>query len=244
MGKWFCLERDRPNNAQPFKCPECRQDHFLTNSTVDRSSSDDLAEGNSINQPRETDPTTTSAAPLQAATTATATSTALEIETRSVSSDYHMEGEECGIPDNAFVCIGKAISGKDAGYDFLSDAGSEDRSSSAGSPRSTPKRLTASGFHMVPPPSLQQANKQRNVSKNTNNNNNISRDDSNSDNCNSNNSSGFQTISFPANVEPYDQNITLSDIDIPQVEAQQDDGEDYVTVGSIISDGGKPLQWK
>eukprot|EP01036_Dinobryon_divergens_P034195 gene34194-44178_t len=165
VSEWFyqgCVERDSVD-PKSFNCPECRQDHFLSsdrnsNSAAQPRDISDIVEKeqeNFVEKPVNIAYNSTAISSPTGPTDCDASSSEKKKqsdgETKSILSDAV---EDYEIPTTAFVYIGKKIAEKEGGYDFLSDAGSEDYSHSysvVDSPLSTPSSRTApSGFHIAP----------------------------------------------------------------------------------------------
>lgn len=184
------------------------------------------------------------------------TNTVYYIETKSIMSDAV---EDYEIPTTAFVYIGKKIAEKEGGYDFLSDAGSEDYSHSysvVDSPLSTPSSRTApSGFHIAPLTIQQQANRGQAKPKPSTF---PTQSDSRSTNITSKPTPTAATataIAVPTTTTTADAttNAKISStasssegLDRLRESTNEEDGDDFVSVGSssIYSDCGRPLRWK
>lgn len=166
----------------------------------------------------------------------------VNIDTKSILSDSI---EDYEIPTTAFMYIGKKIAEKEGGYDFLSDAGSEDYSHSysvVDSPLSTPSSRTApSGFHIVPLTIQQQASRGKARPKPSTF---PTQNDSRSTHATSK-PTATSTASTADDVANAKISSTASSAEGLDRLAKEEDGDDFVNVGSnsIYSDCGRPLRW-
>ena len=168
-------------------------------------------------------------------------------ETKSVLSDSVDDND---IPTTAFVYIGKKIAEKEGGYDFLSDAGSEDYSHSfsvVDSPLSTPSSRTApSGFQIVPLTIQQQAKAKPSTFP----------PQSKSKSKSSRATSSAATTTTTTTAAGDSKNDNSVNLIISSSSAAlsdglretviEEDGDGFVAVGSGsgFSDCGRPLRWK
>ena len=166
-------------------------------------------------------------------------------ETKSVLSDSVDDND---IPTTAFVYIGKKISEKEGGYDFLSDAGSEDYSHSfsvVDSPLSTPSSRTApSGFQIVPLTIQQQAKAKPSTFPPQSKSKSKSSRATSSAATTTTTAVGDSKNDNSVNVISSSSTAALSDGLRETVIEEDGDGFVAVGSGSGFSDCGRPLRWK